>query len=61
MKLASEGEMSYEMPYMWNRKINDTNELTKQKETHRLSKLTYGCQGEGPLGGGSSTRGRVSP
>ena len=23
-----------------------TNELTKQKETHRLRKRTYGCQGE---------------
>ena len=24
---------------------NDTNELAKQKETHRLRKLTHGCQG----------------
>ena len=37
------------MPYMWNLKINHTNELTKQKETHRLSKLTYGYQGEGTV------------
>ena len=29
-----------EIPYTWNIKRNDTNELTKQKETHRLrSKL----------------------
>ena len=32
---------------MWNLKRNDTNELTKQKETHRLRKRTYGCWGEG--------------
>ena len=32
---------------MWTLKRNDTNELTKQKETHRLWKQTYGCQGEG--------------
>ena len=25
----------------------DTNELTEQKETHRLTKWTYSCQGEG--------------
>ena len=32
---------------MWNLKRYDTNELTKQKETHRLRKQTYGCWGEG--------------
>ena len=32
---------------MRNLKRNDTNELAKQKETHRLRKQTYGCQGEG--------------
>ena len=42
-----EGEMSYGIPYMWTLKRNDTKELTKQKETHRLWKQTYGCQGEG--------------
>ena len=25
-------------PFMWNLKRNDTNELTKEKETHRLRK-----------------------
>ena len=40
-------EVSHDVPYMWNPKRNDTNELTKQKETHRLRKLTYSCQGEG--------------
>ena len=28
-------------------KKNDTNELTKQKETHSLREQIYGCQGEG--------------
>ena len=32
---------------MWNLKRNDANALTKQKETHRLRKQTYGCHGEG--------------
>ena len=33
---------------MQNLKRNDINELTKQKETHRLTERTYGCQvGEG--------------
>ena len=34
------------IPYMWNLKRNDTNKLTKQKETHRLRKLSYDCQEE---------------
>ena len=29
------------IPYIWNLKGNDTNELTKQKETHRLREWTY--------------------
>ena len=45
-----EGDISYNIPYMWNLKGNDTNELTKQKETHRLRKQTYGCWGKGYLG-----------
>ena len=28
----SEGEISYDIPYMWNLKRNDTNELTYQTE-----------------------------
>ena len=35
-KSDREGEVSFDIPYMWNLKRNDTNELTKQKETHRL-------------------------
>ena len=38
---------------MWNLKRNNTNSLTKQKETHRLREQTYSCQGEG-LGGRDS-------
>ena len=34
--------MSYDIPYI----SNDTDELTKQKETHRLREQTYGCWGE---------------
>ena len=29
---------------MWNLERDDTNELTKQKETHRLRERTYGNQ-----------------
>ena len=32
---------------MWNLKRNDTNEFPYKRETHRLGKQTYGCQGEG--------------
>ena len=42
-----EGEVSYDIPYMNNIKRNGTDELRKQKETHRLRKWTYGCRGEG--------------
>ena len=30
---SDRGEIQYDIPYMWNLTINDTNELTKQKET----------------------------
>ena len=46
-KSDREGEISYDIPYMWNLKRNDTNALTKQKETRRFRKQTHGCQGEG--------------
>ena len=36
---------------MWNLKRNDTNELTRQKQTHRLREQTYGYQG-GRMGEG---------
>ena len=31
----------YDIPYIQNLKINNTNELIKQKETHRLIRQTY--------------------
>ena len=37
VKSDREVEISYDIAYMWNlKKKNDTNELTKQKETYRL-------------------------
>ena len=46
-----EGEISYDIPYMWNLKRSYTNELTKQKETHRLRRQTQGCW-QGRMWGG---------
>ena len=46
-KSAREGEISYAIPDMWSIKRNDTDELTKQKKTHRLRKRTYGFWGKG--------------
>ena len=44
-KSDREGEISYDIPYRWNLKSNDTKELIyKKKETHR--KQTYSCQRE---------------
>ena len=37
-KSDREGRVSYDICYMWTLKGNDTNELTKQKETHWLRK-----------------------
>jgi hypothetical protein len=39
-----------DIPYMWSPKRNNTSELIKQKETHRLRKRTHGCQRKGQLG-----------
>ena len=35
-EVSQRGEISYDIPYMWNLNRSDTNELTKQKQTHRL-------------------------
>ena len=47
VKSDREGEISHSIPCMWNLKINDTNELTKQKETHRLRKQPIVAGGKG--------------
>ena len=43
IKSDKEGEIMYDIPYMWNLK-NDTNKLTKQKKTHKLREQAYDCQ-----------------
>ena len=50
LKSDRERETSYDIAYMRNRKRNDANELTKQKQTHRLRERTYGYQ-QGKVGG----------
>ena len=45
-----ERQILYDVTYMWNLK-NNTNEYTKQKQTHRLRKQTYGYQ-RGKVGRG---------
>ena len=43
-------QVSHDITYMWNLKYN-TNELAKQKQTHRHRKQTYGYQrGKGEEG-----------
>ena len=42
----TEKEKYYDIPYMWNLKINSANELTKQKQTHRLREQIYGFHGK---------------
>ena len=43
-KADREGEISYDIPNMWNLKRNNTNELTyKTERDHRLRKRTHGC------------------
>ena len=39
-----------EIPYMWRIKRNDTNELTEQKETHRLSNRLMIARGRDSFG-----------
>ena len=45
-KSDREGKIAYDIPYMWNLKRNDTDQCTKQKDTHRLREQSYGCRGE---------------
>ena len=44
-KSEREGEISYDIPYMWHLKRNYTNKLTYKTETHRLKEPSHGCQG----------------
>ena len=44
-----EKEKYSDIPYMWNLKRNDTNELTYKTETHSLRERTYGCWGRGRM------------
>ena len=45
-KLDREEVISYDTPYMWNIKRNDTNELRRQEQTHKHREWTHGCWGE---------------
>ena len=58
-KSDREGRIPHSIPYICNLKINDTNELTKQKETHQgpgvqhrelCSMLCGSLNGSGRLG-----------
>ena len=40
-----EGEISYDIPYTWNLKRNDTNEFTKQRFTDLENKLMVARKG----------------
>ena len=46
-KSERKGEIAYDIPHMCNLKRNDTNEHTKQKETHKVRKETYGSGRKG--------------
>ena len=37
----------YDIPYMWNLKRNDTNELTEQKDTDLENELMFGGERKG--------------
>ena len=41
----TEWEIQYDICYMWTLKTNDTNELTEQKQVHRLREQTYIARG----------------
>ena len=49
VKSERERQIPYDITYMWNLKY-DTNETTKQKQTHGHREKTGGCQGGGGWG-----------
>ena len=44
VKSDRDGEISYDVPHMWNLKKKNTNELSYKTETHRLTEQTYGSR-----------------
>ena len=52
VKSGRERQISHDVSYMWNlkKKMIKMNLFTKQKQTHRLQKQTYGYQ-RGKVGG----------
>ena len=46
-KSDREGEILFDIPYIWTLRRNDTNELTEQKQTHWLREQGYSCCREG--------------
>ena len=46
-KSDREGEILYDIHYIWNLKWNDANEFTYKTEIHSLRKWTYGSSGVG--------------
>ena len=46
-KSDREGEISHDIPYMWIQKRNYTNELTKQKDSHKLRTRLMVARGKG--------------
>ena len=44
LSAVSQRQISYDITYMWNIKNVQMNLFTKQKQTHRVRKQTYGYQ-----------------
>ena len=42
IRQTGRGEIWYDIPYMWNLKRNDTNELTEQKDTDLENEFMFG-------------------
>ena len=44
---VSEGQIPYDVTYIWNLKYGKMNLSTKEKQTHRHGEQMCSCQGEG--------------